>query len=153
MDKIIGAVHFMMVLLVSFFFVVPKSKFDFLFLAYEYTVFWSWTMLNGQCPVSYCVKKPNDTSISSGDIILLFGEKHAPVMKTVLKCCALGLNTVSLIVVLLRNKMNVWIGVTPILVYHWLRRLQLPVIHLIFWFIFPFFIVDSVRRYFLASTF
>ena len=110
-------------------------------------------MCNGQCIISYSLKDSNDTSISSNDIISLFGDTHQKVMKQVLKFCCLGLNTVSLIVVLLRNKMNVGLGILPVLLYHWLRRLQIPTIHHIFWFIFPFFIVNSVRRYVNAVKF
>ena len=145
-SKLIGTLHFLVFLFCSFFFLIPKSSFDFLFLAYEYLAFWSWTMLNGQCLISYVLKRPNDASISSSDIILLFGDKHQEGMKILLKGCSFSL-TLSIVVVLLRNHMNVWWGIIPLFLYYWLSHLRNPTIHLIFWFIFPFYIVNSLRLY------
>ena len=146
--KIIGALHLVLVLIAAFFFLVPKSRLDFLFLVCQYTVFWSWTMFNGQCAISYFVKQPKDTSINSNDIISLFGPKFANVIENGLKFCTLGLNSVSIVVVLHRNNMNVWVGILPLILYYSLAYLQNPVIHLIFWFIFPFYIVNTLKRFF-----
>jgi len=145
--KIIGALHFTLYLFSLSFFLMPKTRFDFVFLTYVYFSVWTWTMLNGQCFISYLAKRPNDTSISSNDILLLFGEKNLNAMKTFIKFGSAGV-TLSLIVVLLRNKMNVWVGLIPIVLYYWLSQFNNPTIHRIFWFIFPFFIINSVRQFF-----
>jgi len=149
MDRrtIIGAIHLVLVLIASFFFLIPKSNLDFLFLICQYTVFWSWTMFSGQCAISYFVKPRNDSSIDSNDIISLFGPKFAKVINNGLKFFTLGLNSLSIVMVLLRNGMNVWVGVLPLLTYYLLAYLKNPTIHLVFWFIFPFYIINCIRLY------
>ena len=144
--KIIGAIHFSLYLFSCFFFLMPKTRFDFLFLTYVYFSVWTWTMLNGQCVISYLAKRPNDTSIDSNDIIYLFGKKNSNAMKTFIKFGSMGV-TGSMIVILLRNKMNAWLGIIPILLYYWLSQLNNPTIHRIFWVVFLVFIINSLRRF------
>jgi hypothetical protein len=149
--KIIGALHLLVFSVCGFFFLFPKSNADFLFLTYVYVVHWIWTMFHGHCPVSYYYNKGKDT-LKLNDILYLFGNNHKPFMGSVKNFLSM-LNPVSIAIILYRNNMNVLLGIVPGLVYGGLivKFHRFRLLHIIFWFVFPFFIYDSVRRY-VAST-
>ena len=53
----IGVVHFLSFLLMSLYFIIPKNRFDYIYLSIIIFLIIIWKMYNGECPVSYYIKK------------------------------------------------------------------------------------------------
>jgi hypothetical protein len=138
--KIVGFIHLCLMVVNASFFLLPKSKFDYLLLIYQYAAFFSWTVLNGKCAISYLARKPEDKSIDTNDVLLLFGPKLKAYVAVVVKIL-LGFQLLSLFVVLKRNRVNLWVGLTPLVVYYGLTYLQNSTINRVFSCIFPLYII------------
>ena len=144
--KWLGAIHwFFMILLAFYAFLYKKSKFDWVYLIIEYTIYWSWTFHYGKCPVSYYYakyfeKKKDLREIETNDIITLFGEKHKEAMKLVLRLGALVMYC-SLILVFRRNNINFVFGLLPFPMYYLLCYFKVEAVNVLFSYIFFFYIV------------
>ena len=82
--KIIGFFHIIFSILIAFYGILfKKSRFDYMYIFYTLFVLISWTIYNGECPLTYYVKKYYDKNYVSGkdptdlkDTYLLFGDKQ-----------------------------------------------------------------------------
>lgn len=82
--KIIGVLHIIFATLISFYgFIFKKSWFDYVFIFYNIIIVLSWTFYNGECLITYYIKKYYDNNYISGkdptdlkDMYLLFGNKY-----------------------------------------------------------------------------
>ena len=154
--KLLGAIHFFFLMILAFYaFLFKKSRFDWVYLIIEYTIYWSWTYHNGKCPISYYYvkyveKKKKLGEIESNDIITLFGEKHKEGMKKILMLGALVMYC-SLIVVFRRNNINFVFGLLPFPMYYLLCYFKVEAVNVLFGYIFFFYIV--IMAYNLLKSF
>lgn len=81
--KYIGFIHLILTIFFSFYgFIFKKSILDYVFILYICGIIISWTFYNGECPITYYVKKYYNAMYICGedsthltDMYLLFGNK------------------------------------------------------------------------------
>ena len=82
---IIGTAHLFLAIFIGIYgFIFEKSWFDFVYLFYQLIVIFSWPFFNGECPLTYFIKKYRNPDYVMGedstdleDMHLLFGSKTA----------------------------------------------------------------------------
>ena len=63
--------HILIFIFTSFYvFIFPKNNFDFIYLFYSFTVILSWTLLNGECYITYLIKKIQDPNYVPGKNVM-----------------------------------------------------------------------------------
>lgn len=83
-DKIVGIIHLLLALYISFYgMIFSKNSFDFIYILYTILISISWTFYNGECPLTYYIKKINNDNYIAGtestdikDMYLAFGSKE-----------------------------------------------------------------------------
>lgn len=122
-DKLIGVLHAFFALFISFYgLIFKKNWFDYIYLFYTIIVLISWTFYNGECVLTYLIKKNKDKNYIAGtestdlkDMYLVFGSKEIVYfIVTIL----LFINVISLYLVLKRNNF-------PYFIYYPLPLFQL----------------------------
>lgn len=106
--KIIGALHGIFWLYISFYgFVIRKNYFDILYILFQTLIVLSWTFYNGECILTYLVKKKIDRNYIAGtestdakDMYLLFGSKELLLFASTISVI---INSLSIYLVLKRN--------------------------------------------------
>jgi len=134
-ETIVGVVHLFIMVICGVFFLFPKSKFDLLFLLWMFGVTLSWTVFNGNCLFTYSVRYPEDTSLELLDVYRVFPASAEPNVKVGIKVLG-ALSMVSLVLVLLRNNLNIALMGAPFLIYYNLYALQNPMVNAFFFCIF-----------------
>ena len=84
LHKIIGILHLLFAIFISFYgFIFKKNWFDMIFIYYTLLVLISWTYFNGECCLTYYIKKNQNQNYIAGtestdmkDMYLLFGSKE-----------------------------------------------------------------------------
>jgi 4-hydroxybenzoate polyprenyltransferase len=107
-DKIIGIIHFLFAMLVAFYGIIfKKNMFDFIYILYIFLVLISWTFYNGECVLTYVIKKIKDKNYIAGtestdmhDMYLLFGSRE---IINLLLIIGTILGSISFYIVLKRN--------------------------------------------------
>jgi len=153
MSKVVGAIHLVLMMICNFYaFLFPKSKLDFVFLFYEYGVYLSWTLFDGQCPVSYDYRQwflPEDSvhknSIDTNDVLTLFGDEHHHTMK-VLMYVGSAFLIWTFVKVFQRNRIPVLFGLWPFPVYYALTYAHNPWINGVFTLVFLYYLVFTVQK-------
>lgn len=123
----IGCLHLILGLCISIYpFIFTKSRFDYIFLLYTFSVVILWTYFNGECFIAYLVKKYKDPSYISGSNIKHEISYIYPSLDTVIflitKCVHI-LWMYSFYIVMTRNKYPVYITISFIFI--WLTYLIL----------------------------
>ena len=107
-DKLVGVLHVFFSLFISFYgLMIKKNWFDYIYIFYTIIVSISWTFYNGECILTYLIKKNNDKNYIAGtestdlkDMYLVFGSKEIVYfIITIL----LFISAISLYLVLKRN--------------------------------------------------
>jgi len=106
--KIIGFLHLVLTLFLSIYgLVIKKNWFDWLYMYYSIIVTLSWTFYNGECLLTYYIKKNKNVNYIAGsnstdltDMYLLVGTKQST---HILMIIGLLLDTISLYIVFNRN--------------------------------------------------
>jgi hypothetical protein len=122
-DKAIGLLHAFFAIFVSFYGIIfKKNWFDFIYIFYTIIVVISWTFYNGECLLTYLIKKNKDKNYIAGkestdltDMYLLFGSKEIIYFTVTI---SLFINMISLYLVLKRNNF-------PYFIYYPLPLFQL----------------------------
>jgi hypothetical protein len=144
--QLMGGIHLGIILLIAVFFLIPKTRFDFLFLTWNYCAFLSWAILSGDCLLTWMVRGRSDTA-ELDDVYSLFKPEHVPYAKTGMKV-VLVFHVVSMWVVAQRNKLNPLLLLLPVALYYHLYALHNSTIDRVFMCIFPIYIVYFVMRFF-----
>lgn len=84
MYKYIGLLHSLFSCFISFYgFIIPKNDFDIYYIIYQFIVVISWTFYNGECLLTYYIKKCENKDYVAGkesvdlkDMYMLFGSKE-----------------------------------------------------------------------------
>jgi hypothetical protein len=135
LDKIIGFFHFLISIFNAVYgFIFKKNRFDYVYIIYSIIVFLSWTFFNGECIITYIIKKHNDKNYKIGDnstdlknMYLLVGSKNN--IYIIISLLIL-FNVISLFIVLKRNNFPKIIYISyPIikLLYTFLLRICLNI--------------------------
>jgi hypothetical protein len=115
-EKIFGFTHLcIFMFLASYGLIFNKNKFDYVYLFCMILTILSWTCYNGECPVSYYIKKQKNQNYISGqnsndlnDIYSIFGDKYKNYVYTFLQIFILLLS-ISLYLVFKRNNFTNYI--------------------------------------------
>ena len=68
---IIGVIHLIVCITVTLYpFIFSKNSFDYIYIYYNFFVIISWCLLNGECILTYLVKKNNDINYVAGKNVL-----------------------------------------------------------------------------------
>ena len=153
MSKVVGAVHLFLMMVCNFYaFLFPKSQLDFVFLFYEYGTYLTWTLFEGQCPISYYYRRwylPKNSqhkdSIDTNDVLTLFGNKHYGAMKVLLYVGSAFL-VWTFVKVFQRNRIPVLFGLWPFPVYYALTYAHNPWINRVFTLVFLYYLVFTVQK-------
>jgi len=113
-NKIIGLAHLLFAIFIAFYGIVFKKMwFDYVYIIYAILVLISWTYYNGECPLTYYIKKQQDNSYIAGeestdinDMYLLFGSKD--IIYTIITITII-FNVISEFIVLKRNNYPAYI--------------------------------------------
>jgi hypothetical protein len=109
---LIAVLHILVMLFNSFYaFLFKKSWFDYLYLLFVYSIVLHWTFFNGECIISYAYKKFENKDYIAGsnvnlkDVIQItnLSDSNMTIMMTIHNL----LNQVSIILVVLRNKIPI----------------------------------------------
>ena len=141
---IVGVVHVCLMLVMSFFYVFAKSKFDFLMLAYQYAVFLSWSLLEGQCALSYFVKQGDSSKVE--DVYALFDPSLRAQVNIGLYVITV-LQSICFLVILSRNHLSLFMALPPVIFYG-LNHFNVRDLDFMFSFIFLTALVYSLFRFF-----
>jgi hypothetical protein len=122
-DKAIGLLHAFFAIFVSFYAIIFKQNwFDFIYIFYTIIVLISWTFYNGECLLTYLIKKNKNKNYIAGtestdltDMYLLFGSKEIIYF---IVTFLLFINALSLYLVLKRNNF-------PYFIYYLIPLFQL----------------------------
>lgn len=122
-DKVIGLLHAFFAIFISFYgLIFKKNWFDYIYIFYTIIVLISWTFYNGECVLTYLIKKNKDKKYIAGtestdlkDMYLVFGSKEIVYLIITI---SLFINVISLHLVLKRNNF-------PYFIYYFLPFLQL----------------------------
>jgi len=122
-DKVIGLLHAFFAIFISFYgLIFKKNWFDYIYIFYTIIVLISWTFYNGECVLTYLIKKNKDRNYIAGaestdlkDMYLAFGSKEIVYLIITI---SLFINTISLYLVLKRNNF-------PYFIYYLLPLFQL----------------------------
>jgi len=106
--SIIGFLHLLLTLFLSIYgLVIKKNWFDWLYMYYSIIVTLSWTFYNGECLLTYYIKKNKNVNYIAGsnstdltDMYLLIGTKQST---QIIMIVGLLLDTISLYIVFNRN--------------------------------------------------
>jgi hypothetical protein len=107
-DKSIGILHAVLAIFISFYGILfNKNRFDNIYILYTIIVLISWTFYNGECILTYFIKKNKNKDYIAGnestdlkDMYLAFGSKeYAYFIITI----SIFINVISLYLVLKRN--------------------------------------------------
>lgn len=113
-NKYIGLLHLIFALFISLYgFIFKKNSFDYIYILYICLVIVSWTFYNGECPLTYYIKKQQNNKYIAGkdstdltDMYLLFGSKK---IVDGFIFVSIFLNAVSEYIVLKRNNYSFFI--------------------------------------------
>jgi hypothetical protein len=122
-DKLIGVLHTIYAVFISFYgLIFKKNWFDYIYLFFTIVVLISWTFYNGECVLTYLIKKNKDKNYIAGtestdltDMYLVFGSKEIVYFIVTI---SLFIHAISLYLVLKRNNY-------PYFIYYFLPFLQL----------------------------
>jgi hypothetical protein len=143
MDKIIGFVHLVWAIFISMYaFLIKKNSFDIAVIIYQVLVLLSWTFCNGECFLTYLIKRKNNADYQAGekstdleDMRYVIG--NAKILQFIQSLFVI-INAVSVYLVLKRNDLP-WFIVLPLslcmLVYPMSLRLKSKNIHKNRWFL------------------
>jgi hypothetical protein len=106
--EIIGFLHFIFAFFISMYGIIfKKNWFDIVFMYYSVLVILSWTFYNGECVLTYYIKKMENPNYIAGsqstdltDMYLLVGTKQST---KIIASIGLLLNAISLYIVFNRN--------------------------------------------------
>ncbi len=83
METLITVIHIVLTILTSFYaFLFKKTVFDYIYLIILYFILLQWTYLNGECLISYVVKKIRDkdyvagTDVNTNELEIMFKGKE-----------------------------------------------------------------------------
>ena len=107
-DKVIGVLHLLYAIFIAFYgILLNKNRFDFIYILINIITVTSWTFYNGECILTYLIKKNNDKNYIAGnestdlkDMYLVFGSKDIVYF---IVTVSLFINAISLYLVLKRN--------------------------------------------------
>jgi hypothetical protein len=143
MDKIIGFVHLVWAIFISMYaFLIKKNSLDMAVIIYQVLVLMSWTFFNGECFLTYLIKRKNNGDYQAGEQSTdLEDMRHVIGNSKTLQFAQsffVIVNAVSLYLVLKRNDFS-WFIVLPLslcmLVYPMSLRLKSKNIHKDRWFL------------------
>jgi hypothetical protein len=114
LNQVIGIFHALFAIAISFYGIIfRKSWFDVLFVLYTLIVLISWTFYNGDCPLTYYIKKDYNQNYVAGedptdlqDMYLVFGNKE---IVYIIITIAVVFNVISSFIVLKRNGFSSYI--------------------------------------------
>jgi uncharacterized membrane-anchored protein len=162
--KIIGIIHLLFAFTFSFYgILIKKNWFDNIFILYTIIIITSWTFYNGECPISYYIKKNRDKNYIAGkesvdleDMKLIIGSKSVIILITSI---IVLLNSTSLYLVMKRNKFpKITYILSPLcyVIYCFLLRYYYNNLHINKTFLFVQEIVKIIMLFilfFVISTF
>jgi hypothetical protein len=113
-NKLVGLFHALFATFISLYgILIPKQQFDYIYILYALLVAVSWTFYNGECILTYYIKKYYNKTYKSGeepsdlkDMYLLFGNKD--IVDAVVNFF-LVIYVISLGIVLYRNKFSKYV--------------------------------------------
>lgn len=153
---IISMFHTLLSLFLVFYGILfSRSNFDFVILITIFSILLSWTIYKGECPLSYYLKKYNDSNYEAGknlysdDMYIIFGDKNIPYMKFFYTMCTPIFEFITLYIVLKRQHFSsVEIILYPLIyyVYYYISFLQYSSINTGFSIIFTYILYRIVKH-------
>ena len=135
--EIIGIIHLFFAIAVSWYgIIIKKNNYDFMFLFYTIIVINSWLYYNGECLISYYIKKNKDKDYIVGsessdlkDMYLIFGENFKDTMDTIM-FSSIFINAISQFIVFTRNDYPKIISIgIPLLYIYYCMMLRLKYVN------------------------
>ena len=112
-DKWIGCIHLFTAFILSIYaFLFKRNKFDYLFLLFIYFILLHWTFLNGECIISYVIKKMKNKDYHPGEVRENDMTKIIPHYFSIVKYILDILSTITFYLVLTRNSFT-WAYILP----------------------------------------
>jgi hypothetical protein len=146
---------FFSLFLVSYGILFTRSRFDYVILIIIFLISLSWSLLKGECLLSYYLKKYNDpnyklgSNIYSEDMYIIFGKKYIPYLKQFFTMITPLIAVITLYLLLKRQHFtSLEILFYPIIhyVYYYISFLQSSIANLFFTFVFIFILYRIVKK-------
>ena len=142
--KLLEVGHFVLFLFLSFYAFVFPTKYDLYYLLLQYCIYFSWTLFDGKCFMTYYYQK-HIGSAASVDLNMLFGLKYRNFMQGVRYFCLASM-FIGMYVLCRRNQIPFLFAFWPFPTYYVLSYVKSKIIDAIFSAVFLYYVYYIYSR-------